>query len=90
MWDGLDGWDGNLCGNLLYELGSAVLMTLHFFPGNSTADGDNFMGCGDQELPEAPPEVPTINNDSIPLNPLGVWFAQGAWSRERFCGKVGI
>ena len=26
-------------------------------PGNSTADGDNFMGCGDQELPEAPPEV---------------------------------
>ena len=25
--------------------------------GNSTADGDSFMGCDDQELPEAPPEV---------------------------------
>ena len=29
-----------------------------FLSGNSTAEGDNFMGCGDQELPEAPPEVP--------------------------------
>ena len=31
-----------------------------FFSGNSTAEGDNFMGCGDQELPEAPPEVPSL------------------------------
>ena len=41
--------------------------TFPFSPGNSTADGDNFMGCGDQELPEAPPEVPFNNKNGITL-----------------------
>ena len=36
-----------------------------FLSGNSTAEGDNFMGCGDQELPEAPPEVPRFSEKKI-------------------------
>ena len=44
---------------------SEIRITLLLSPGNSTADGDNFMGCGDQELPEAPPEVPSNNNDLL-------------------------
>ena len=55
------------------------------------------MGCGDQELPEAPPEVSSNNNNNnnnsktiFILNPSGVWIAQGAWPWERFCSKVGI
>ena len=61
-----------------------------FLSGNSTAEGDNFMGCGDQELPEAPPEVPILWKRKFSLCRPGLRDAQRARPRKRLCGEVGL
>ena len=48
------------------------------------------MGCGDQELPEAPPEVPILCKRKFSLSRPGLRDAQGARPRKRLCGEVGL
>ena len=71
--------------------------------GNSTAEGENFMGCGDQELPEAPPEVCGLEKDRGPSRNFSVrwsfdmeyggcsrfWYGGDGGNRNNFDTKEG-